>query len=73
VGPAKGGEDLEAGRGQRPDCHLVNERIGDQAPGEQTVTGCGALIVERAERGDAQQGSTVEAVEALCPAGVSPQ
>jgi hypothetical protein len=73
VRPTKGGEELEAGRGQRSDPYRVNERIGNQPPGEQAVTGCRPISVERGEHRDAEQGNTVEAVEALRPAGVTPE
>ena len=73
MGPAKGGEEFETRRSQRSDPYSVNERGGDQPPDEQAVTRCRSFIVERGEHGDAEQGHTVEAVEALCPAGVTPK
>jgi hypothetical protein len=73
VGPTKGGEELEAGRGQGSGPCRVNQRIGNQPPGEQAVTGRRPFSVERGEPRDAEQGNTVETVKALRPARVTPE
>jgi hypothetical protein len=71
VGPTKGGEEFEACGDERPDHGGVDEWVGDQPSGEQAVTGCGPVIVERAEYRDSHQRYPVEAVEAFGPAGVA--
>jgi hypothetical protein len=64
VGPAEGGEELEAGGDERPDSWRVDERVCHEPPGQQALAACGSFIVERAEHRNTEQRYTVEAVEA---------
>lgn len=73
VGAAEGSEERETAKGECLNRRRVDERVGGQPRDKESFTRCGPLGIERAEHGDAKQGSVVEAVAALCTTCVAPQ